>query len=54
MMNLSKFTSNKTILSKDVILDYNQFCNYILFWQKIITMWEACAMFFLVDIDNIL
>ena len=27
MVDLSKFTSNKKIMSKAVILNYNQFCN---------------------------
>ena len=29
MIDLSKFTSNKKILSKVVILGYNQFCPFI-------------------------
>ena len=34
MVDLSKFTFNKKILSKIVALSYDQFCNQILFVKK--------------------
>jgi len=34
MIDLSKFTSNKKILNKIVVIDYNQVCSQTLFFFK--------------------